>query len=382
MINLDLRWEKHVDIFKEMVQNTDVLVEPFRPGVMERTYFSKYSHSLKYYSNYYAHSRIARTTGLGLGPDELSFNEKLIYARLTGYGQHGDASYEKSAGHDINYAALSGVLSMCKSPNSKPEPPVNLLADFAGGSMMCVQGILLALIERANSGKGQVIDAAMIDGTAYIASFLWKMVNMEQMHNDLVRTGTNLLDGGAPFYRCYECRDSKFIAVGCLEKNFFEIFASHLSSHREAEEMGLTSDGLLEMYKDTSRWKQLELALESVFRNGATRDEWSEIFDGTDACVTPVLSIREAEQHKHMKARNNFFHEDEASAEHLMPSPAPKLSRTPARLVHDEYVTLFHFSPPSLTTTNNNTKQQHQTTTDRTLIFSVVLACLGPRLPK
>ena len=166
MINLDLRWEKHVDIFKEMVQNTDVLVEPFRPGVMERTYFSKYSHSLKYYSNYYAHSRIARTTGLGLGPDELSFNEKLIYARLTGYGQHGDVSYEKSAGHDINCAALSGVLSMCKSPNSKPEPPVNLLADFAGGSMMCVQGILLALIERANSGKGQVIDAAMIDGTA------------------------------------------------------------------------------------------------------------------------------------------------------------------------------------------------------------------------
>ena len=331
MINLDLRRAKHVDIFKEMVQHTDVLVEPFRPGKMER---------------------------LGLGPDDLSFNVKLIYARLTGYGQHGDASYEKSAGHDINYAALSGVLSMCKSPNSKPEPPVNLLADFAGGSMMCVQGILLALIERANSGKGQVIDAAMIDGTAYIASFLWKMVNMEQMHNDLVRTGTNLLDGGAPFYRCYECRDSKFIAVGCLEKNFFEIFASHLTSHQEAEEMGLTSDGLLEMYKDTSRWKQLELVLESVFRNGATRDEWSAIFDGTDACVTPVLSIREAEQHKHMKARHNFFHEDEACSEHLMPSPAPKLSRTPARLVHDEYVTLLHFSPPSLTTPNNNTKQQ------------------------
>ena len=363
------------------MQNTDVLVEPFRPGVMERTYFSKYSHSLKYYSNYYAHSRIARTTGLGLGPDELSFNEKLIYARLTGYGQHGDASYEKSAGHDINgHAALSGVLSMCKSPNSKPEPPVNLLADFAGGSMMCVQGILLALIERANSGKGQVIDAAMIDGTAYIASFLWKMVNMEQMHNDLVRNRTNLLDGGAPFYRCYECRDSKFIAVGCLEKNFLKSLRRICHRTGRLRRMGLTSDGLLEMYKDTSRWKQLELALESVFRNGATRDEWSEIFDGTDACVTPVLSIREAEQHKHMKARNNFFHEDEASAEHLMPSPAPKLSRTPARLVHDEYVTLLHFSPPSLTT--HTTTQQHQTTTDRTLIFSVVLACLGPRLPK
>ena len=273
---------------------------------------------------------------LGLGPDELSFNEKLIYARLTGYGQYGDASYEKSAGHDINYAALSGVLSMCKSSNSRPVPPVNLLADFAGGSMMCVQGILLALIERSNSGKGQVIDAAMIDGTAYIASFLWKMVNMKQMHNDLIRTGTNLLDGGAPFYRCYECRDSEFIAVGCLEKNFFEIFASKLTSHPHAEKIGLTNDGLLEMYKDTTRWKELERDLETVFRDGATRDEWSEIFDGTDACVTPVLSVREAEQHRHMIARNNFFHEDNECSEHYMPSPAPKLSRTPARLKRDE----------------------------------------------
>jgi len=283
VVNLDLRWEKHVDLFKEMVRNADVLVEPFRPGVMEI---------------------------LKLGPDDLANeNEALIYARLTGYGQTGDSSYEKSAGHDINYAALSGVLSMCKSPNSRPIPPVNLLADFAGGTMMCVQGILMALLERSNSGKGQVIDAAMIDGSAYLSSFLWKMINSEQMYNDIERAGTNLLDGGAPFYRCYECQDGKYVAVGCLERNFFEIFATQLMSSCEyaSKEMGLTKDRLLETYADMSRWKEMERDLENVFLNGATRDEWAKVFDGTDACVTPVLSVREAEQHRCVSIQSFHF---------------------------------------------------------------------------
>ena len=191
-IALDLKSKGGLEAFKKLVGSSDVLIEPFRPGVMER---------------------------LGLGPEVLcAENPKLVYARMTGFGQGGATEVEKAAGHDINYIALSGVLSALRKAGEKPMPPANLLGDFGGGGLLCAFGVLLALIERQTSGKGQVVDAAMVDGASYLASVIVKGSQLGAWNNDLESVGTNMLDGGAHFYDTYTCKDGKFFSVGAIEK--------------------------------------------------------------------------------------------------------------------------------------------------------------------
>lgn len=191
-IALDLKSKGGLEAFKKLCRNSDVLIEPFRPGVMER---------------------------LGLGPDVLcAENPRLIYARMTGFGQGGESYVEKAAGHDINYIALSGVLSALRNQGEKPMPPANLLGDFGGGGLLCAFGILLALVDRQSSNLGQVVDAAMVDGASYLASVIVKASQLGAWNNDLESVGTNMLDGGAHFYGTYTCKDGKFFSVGAIEK--------------------------------------------------------------------------------------------------------------------------------------------------------------------
>ena len=284
-MRVDLKSEDGVAILKKMIQDADVLVEPFRPGVMEK---------------------------LGLGPEEaLALNPRLIFARLTGWGQKGP--YAAMAGHDINYIALSGALSLFRRKGEKPLPPCNLLGDFAGGGMLCAMGILLALIERNRSAKGQVIDAAMLDGAANLAVLFYGLYAHKLLSLDI---GTNMLDTGAPFYQTYETADGKFMSVGAIETKFY----------RELLE-GLGVDpSTLPSQHDAGKWPEMKEAFAGIFKT-KTRDEWSAIFDGTDACVAPVLDLDEVEQHPHNSHRDLLFEIDNM----IQPSPAPRLSRTPGR---------------------------------------------------
>ena len=284
-MRVDLKSEDGVAILKKMIQDADVLVEPFRPGVMEK---------------------------LGLGPEEaLALNPRLIFARLTGWGQKG--SYAAMAGHDINYIALSGALSLFRQKGEKPLPPCNLLGDFAGGGMLCAMGILLALIERSRSGNGQVIDAAMLDGAANLAVLFYGLHAHQVLSPDI---GTNMLDTGAPFYQTYETADRKFMSVGAIETKFY----------RELLE-GLGVDpSTLPSQHDAGKWPEMKETFAGIFKT-KTRDEWSAIFDGTDACVAPVLDLGEVEQHPHNNHRDLLFEIDNI----LQPAPAPRLSRTPGR---------------------------------------------------
>lgn len=277
---LNLKDKKGIEILKKLARRSDVLIEPFRSGVME---------------------------GLGLGPKVLQeINPRLIYARLTGFGQSGP--YAPMAGHDINYVATSGVLSFLGRKNEKPTPPVNLLADFGGGGLSCALGIILALFERTKSGKGQVIDSSMVEGTAYLSSWLFRSQHLPIWGNE---RGNNILDTGSHFYETYETSDGKFMAVGALESQFYEILVEKLNI-----------DGLSEQWSDFD-WKKK--ILKAVFKT-KTRDEWCKIFDGTDACVTPVLEAYEAPNHPHNKERESF---DVLENGIVAPKPAPKLSRTP-----------------------------------------------------
>ncbi|KFV61926.1 Alpha-methylacyl-CoA racemase, partial [Dryobates pubescens] len=249
---------------------------------------------------------------LGLGPEVLlQENPRLIYARLTGFGQTG--KYAKSAGHDINYLALSGVLSKLGRKDEKPYAPLNLLADFAGGGVMCAMGIVTALYERTKSGKGQVIDASMVEGVAYLSSFLWKSQNLGLWSRP---RGENLLDSGAPFYDTYQTSDGKFMAVGAIEPQFYEQFIKGL---------GLDSDKIPSQL-NFSDWPEMKKKIASVFAQ-KTQAEWCSIFDATDACVTPVLSFDEVASHQHNKQRSSFI---KNNAGEISPRPAPLLSRTPA----------------------------------------------------
>ncbi|NXJ80241.1 AMACR racemase, partial [Trogon melanurus] len=283
---LDLKRAAGAAALKRLCRGADVLIEPFRHGVMER---------------------------LGLGPEVLlQENPKLIYARLTGFGQTG--KYAKSAGHDINYLALSGVLSKLARKGENPFPPVNLLADFAGGGVMCALGIVMALYERTRSGKGQIIDASMVEGAAYLSSFLWKSQNLGLWERP---QGENMLDSGAPFYETYKTSDGKFMAVGAIEPQFYKQFLKGL---------GLDSDNQLLNQLSFSEWPKMKKKIASVFAQ-KTQAEWCSIFDGTDACVTPVLSIDQVASHQHNKQRSSFIKNDQ---EEISPRPTPLLSRTPA----------------------------------------------------
>ncbi len=285
-IAVDLKKPDGVETVLRLLEKADVLAEPFRPGVMER---------------------------LGLGPDvALARNEQLIYARLTGFGQEG--TYASMAGHDINYIATAGVLGSIARAGERPLAPINLVGDFAGGGMLCAMGIAFALIERARSNKGQVIDAAMVDGAAHLATFLFKFREFGAW-NDV--PGTNLLDSGAPFYDTYETSDGKFMAVGALEPQFYTAFLNGL---------GIAADELPPQM-DRATWPTLRQRFTAVFRE-KTRDEWAVIFDGTDACTTPVLGLGEVAAHPHNKGRNTLV---VASDGHTEPAPAPRFSRTPGQ---------------------------------------------------
>ena len=284
-MRVNLKTDQGIEIVKKMIGNSDVLVEPYRPGVME---------------------------ALQLGPDDAhALNPKLIYARLTGWGQ--DGSYASMAGHDINYIALSGALSLFKRKGEKPLPPCNLLGDFAGGGMLCAMGILLALIERNSSGKGQVIDAAMLDGSANLSVLFYGMLAHHLMTLDI---GTNVLDSGAPFYQTYETSDGKFMAVGAIEGRFYAELLAGLS----------VDPSSLPQQFDMPKWPEMTERFAEVFKT-KTRDQWAAIFEGKDACVAPVLELDEVDQHPHNKEREIIINIDDVP----QPAPAPKLSRTPGR---------------------------------------------------
>ena len=284
-MRVNLKSKDGIEIVKRMIEKSDVLVEPYRPGVME---------------------------ALGLGPeDAVKLNPKLIYARLTGWGQTGN--FASMAGHDINYIALSGALSLIKRKGERPLPPVNLLGDFAGGGMLCAMGILLAIVERTRSGKGQVIDSAMVDGAANLTAMFHGMLAHNLMSLDI---GTNPLDGGAPFYQTYETADGGFMAVGAIEQRFYaELLAG----------LDLDPDALPHQF-DTARWPEMIERFAEVFKT-KTRDQWTAVFEGKDACVAPVLNLDEVKTHPHNKERGIIIDVDGVP----QPAPVPKLSRTPGK---------------------------------------------------
>jgi alpha-methylacyl-CoA racemase len=286
-MRVNLKTKRGNDIVQGMIRESDVLLEPYRPGVMET---------------------------LGLGPEKaLSLNPRLIYARLTGWGQSGP--YSSMAGHDINYIAVSGALSLFKRKGDKPLPPCNLLGDFAGGGMLCAMGILLGLIERSKSGKGQVVDAAMVDGAASFLTFFHGLFAHHLMTLDI---GSNMLDSGAPYYQTYETADGKYMAVGAIEGRFYAELL---------EGLGLDPSSLPSQ-NDQKHWPEMTNRFDQVFRT-KTRDEWAAIFEGKDACVAPVLELNEVEAHPHNSERELLITIDGVT----QPAPAPRLSRTPGRAV-------------------------------------------------
>ena len=284
-IRINLKTVQGADIVRRLIRDSDVLIEPYRPGVME---------------------------SLGLGPDEaLELNPGLIYARLTGWGQKGP--YSGMAGHDINYIALSGALSLFRRKGEKPLPPCNLLGDFAGGGMLCAMGILLALLEKNRSGEGQVVDAAMEDGAASFSTLFHGLLANGLMTLDI---GTNALDGGAPFYQAYETSDNRFVSVGAIESKFYSELLKGL---------GLDESSLPDQ-NDMKSWPDMTARFTRIFKS-RTRDEWASVFDGKDACVAPVLDLDEVAAHPHNRERGLIVEIDGIP----QPGAAPLLSRTPGR---------------------------------------------------
>ncbi|MFD6415467.1 CaiB/BaiF CoA transferase family protein [Streptomyces sp. NPDC060194] len=268
----------------DLAERADVLIEGFRPGVAER---------------------------LGVGPDAcLARNPRLVYGRMTGWGQQGPLA--ERAGHDIGYLALTGALGLIGRPDEPPPAPANLLGDYAGGSLYLVVGVLAALHHaRGEGGRGQVVDAAIVDGTAHLTSMIHGMLAAGAWQD---RRGRNLLDGGCPFYGTYEAADGRHLAVGALEPQFYAEFTRLLGLDPE---QAAARD-------DMTRWDELRTAVADRFRT-RTRDEWAAVFEGSDACVAPVLSLGEAPVHPHLAARGTFL--DHAGI--TQPAPAPRFSATP-----------------------------------------------------
>lgn len=281
-VPLDLKSEAGLAEARARIAAADILIEGFRPGTMER---------------------------LGLGPDPcLAANPRLIYGRMTGWGQDGPLAH--TAGHDINYLALTGALHAI-GPAERPVPPLNLLGDYGGGTMFLLLGVLAALHERAGSGRGQVIDAAMVDGVPALMGLIHELVARGQWRAE---REANWLDGAAPYYGCYETSDGLFLAVGALENPFFA---------RLAEGMGL-SDDLIRNREDRARWPEMRATYAAIFRK-RTRVGWLAEFEGSDACVAPVLTLEEAERDPQMAARRAFLRRDGV----LQANVAPRFSRTP-----------------------------------------------------
>ena len=282
-ITLDLKAASDLELARRLIGRADGLIEGLRPGVMER---------------------------LGLGPEAaLALNPRLVYGRITGWGQEGPLA--RTAGHDINYIALSGVLGTMGPVDGPPLPPLNLVGDFGGGGLFLAFGMLAALIEAGRTGKGQVLDAAMLDGAASQMALIYAW-RASGVWSDT--RGANLLDGGAPFYRCYQCADGRFVAVGALEPQFFAALMAGL---------GLADEGWDQ--NDRAAWPRLAERLAEVFATAA-RDDWAARFEGTDACVSPVLSLTEAPRHPHNRARGTFTGAPD------QPAPGPRFSNHPARV--------------------------------------------------
>ena len=281
---IDLRAAGAARQVLDIVSNADVLIEGFRPGVMER---------------------------LGLGPTEChARNPRLVYGRMTGWGQHGPLA--KAAGHDINYIAITGALHAIGRSGEPPVPPLNYVGDFGGGAMLLAFGVLSALYESRHSGHGQVIDAAMTDGAALMSAMMYGFKSAGQWNN---QRGENMLDGGAHFYDTYACADGKYVAVGAIEPQFYALL-------REC--CGIADDPAFDAQMDTARWPLLTLRMADLFRT-RTRDEWCVLLEGSDACFAPVLDWDEAPAHPHNVARGTFI--DVAGV--VQPAPAPRFSRTP-----------------------------------------------------
>ena len=282
-IALNLKSAEGIALAKELVKSADGLIEGLRPGVMER---------------------------LGLGPDELlAENPKLIYGRMTGWGQSGP--YAPQAGHDINYIALAGALHGIGRAGGKPTAPVNYLGDYGGGGMMLAFGMVSAFLAVKNGGAGQVIDCAMTDGTAALTAMMWGL-HADGLWED--ERGVNLLDSGAHFYDSYETSDGKYVSIGSIEPKFYALLL---------EKTGLTDNPDFAAQYDKSKWPDLSEKLTAIFKT-KTRDAWCEIMEGTDVCFAPVLSMTEAPHHPHNAARKTFI--DVGGT--LQPAPAPRFSVT------------------------------------------------------
>jgi alpha-methylacyl-CoA racemase len=287
-IGVDLKSPAGVEVVLRLVESADVLTEGFRPGVTER---------------------------LGVGPDVcLARNPKLVYGRMTGWGQEGP--YASSAGHDINYISLSGSLSLIGRAGERPVPPVNFLGDFGGGGMLLALGVAAALVEAQRSGKGQVVDAAMVDGAALVAAMAWGVVGSGSWGP----RGTNLLDTGAWYYDVYECADGKYVSLGSLEPQFY-------AQMLELTGLGANVDGggPLPEPGDRASWPAMKVRMAALMAT-RTRAQWCEIMEGTDVCFAPVLEVHEASEHPHNKHRGTFLEVDGV----VQPGPAPRFSRTVA----------------------------------------------------
>jgi alpha-methylacyl-CoA racemase len=281
---VDLDVKKEPRVLLELAAKADVLLDCFRPGTCER---------------------------LGIGPEDCAaVNPRLIFARITGWGQDGPLAM--TAGHDINYLSQTGALSAIGYRDRPPVAPLNLVADFGGGSMFVLLGIVAALYERERSGKGQVIDAAMVDGVSILAQMMWTMKATGSLRD---QRESFLLDGGAPFYRTYETSDGQYMAVGAIEPQFFAQLISGL---------GLSVDEVPNQF-ELGRYDEMKAIFAERFA-GRTRDEWTAVFAGTDACVTPVLSWTEASVNEHLKARSTVVTVDGVD----QAAPAPRFSRTPS----------------------------------------------------
>ncbi len=286
-IGVDLKNPEGVETVLQLVEKADALIEGFRPGVTER---------------------------LGIGPDAcLERNPRLVYGRMTGWGQDGPMA--QMAGHDMNYIAIAGALGAIGRPDERPQPPLNLVGDFGGGGMLLAFGIVCGVVEARTSGKGQVVDAAMVDGTAVLTTFMHGMMAMGGWKDE---RGVNILDTGAHYYEVYECADGKFLSVGAIEPQFYAVLL---------EKTGLADDAEFLQQNDKAQWPHLKERLAEVIAT-KTRDEWAAIFDGSDACVAPILSLGEAPSHPHNVARGAFLERDGI----VQPAPAPRFSRTTAEI--------------------------------------------------
>ncbi|MBV8849732.1 MAG: CoA transferase [Methylobacteriaceae bacterium] len=284
---LDLKQPQAIDIVLKLIETADALIEGFRPKVMER---------------------------LGLGPDIcLQRNPRLVYGRMTGFGQEGPLS--QAAGHDINYIALTGALASIGECGRKPVPPLNLVGDYGGGSLYLAIGILAGIINARATGRGDVIDAAMVDGAASLMTIFYSLKASGRWDGT---RGENILDGGAPWYDTYETRDGLYLAIGAIEAKFFQELARRIGLDEED----------IKRQSDRAHWPALRAKMVGIFKQ-RSREEWCALLEGTDSCVTPVLTLDEAPHHAHLSARNTF-HRDEG---YPRPGAAPRFARAGTRKV-------------------------------------------------